>query len=114
MSTRRIKAKSAQTRQAVRVALSEGPKSILNLHAIPEIKKLAPNHKAFAQLVGRMVAGKEIRKTGYAQYATLNGAGAETAMAPRSRAAPGFVQRIAHIEHMLEQLMKALEVKEPR
>ena len=88
-------------------------KTTIQLAVQPEIKKLQPNSRLLTQLLGRMAGGKEIRKTGRGEYALFNGV-SPSVVAPSPRAAPGFVQRIAHIEHMLEQLMKALEVKESR
>jgi hypothetical protein len=105
-------AKRALLRQAVRMALFEGVKTTPELLARPEIAKLQSSQHLLRQLCDRMVLGKEIRKVGRGEYAALNGGGVRAEPDSSPRAAPGFVQRIAHIEHMLEQLMKALEVKE--
>jgi hypothetical protein len=113
MKRRPTAVKRAQLRQAIRVALNEGIKTTAELASRAEIAKLQPSPPLLRQLLIRMATDKEIRKVGYAQYASLNGGSeSDSATPPAPRAIPGFVQRIAHIEHMLEQLMKALEVKE--
>jgi hypothetical protein len=76
----------------------------------PELVKLHPVLERTRQLAERMVKNGLIRKASTGLYASMKANGA--AMAPARSARPLTVDRLSRIEHKLDLLLKALDVRE--
>lgn len=110
--------REAKARTAILAALeqAEGPLTMEQLHKLPDC--IWWKQTSFRLFVYRLSHSGQIRNAAEKGHSGLyvtagskgNGAagrGKTLTLAPQ----PGFLQRLAHIEHMLEQLSKAFGVK---
>lgn len=116
--TKALAVREAKARTAILAALehAEGPLTMEQLHRLPDCSGL--KQVAFRLFVYRLSHSGQIRNDAAKGHAGLYvtagpkgngeaGRGKTLALAPQ----PGFLQRLAHIEHMLEQLSRAFGVK---
>lgn len=102
--------KIAHFRQAVIATLKDHSGQSVGLDEIQRAVKVAEvkiDPSRVATILRQMAQNGLVAKTGYARYAAVNGASHQAATQQL-----GFVQRLARIEHMLELLLRALEVEE--
>jgi hypothetical protein len=105
--------KSAKARHIILSALQNSDRmfSIPELREQhPELVKLHPVVERTRQLAERMVNNNLIRKAGVGAYAAVKPNGSATAPSPKAR--PLTVDRLSRIEHKLDLLLKALDVRE--
>jgi hypothetical protein len=113
MTTKASFLKAAKARHMIITALSSASRAM----SVPELRqqnsdlqKIHPNLERTRQLIERMVKNELVTKTGHGLYTVPKPNGSATA--PARSARPLTVDRLSRIEHKLDLLLKALDVRE--